>query len=144
MKTNKPTSMADTHRLSHRLQRGDVFADSCPSRGVLLHATSRWGVLVLVALTGGMHRFSELRRKIKGVSEKMLAQTLRDLENDGFVLREARPVVPPHVEYSLTPMGAELSTRVEDLANWIELNLPHILQARQARDAATADRPALA
>ncbi len=141
MKTN---TTVGAHRLSHRLQRGDVFAENCPSRGVLLHATSRWGVLVLVALTGGMHRFSELRRKINGISEKMLAQTLRDLENDGFVLRVAKPVVPPHVEYSLTPMGTELSTRVEELANWIEFNLPHILQARQARGSKTTAHPALA
>jgi DNA-binding HxlR family transcriptional regulator len=88
------------------------------------------GVLVLVALRDGMHRFSDLRRKIKGISEKMLAQTLKDLENDGFVKRDAKPIVPPHVEYSLTPMGEEISSRVEDLADWIELNLPHILHAR--------------
>lgn len=119
-----------TLKLSSRLRRGDVFSDACPSRGVLLHATSRWGVLVLVALRDGMHRFSDLRRKIKGISEKMLAQTLKGLENDGFVKRDAKPIVPPHVEYSLTPMGEEISSRVEELADWIELNLPHILHAR--------------
>ena len=98
----------------------------------MLHATSRWGVLVLVALREGMHRFSDLRRKINGISEKMLAQTLRGLEEDGFILRVSRPVVPPHVEYSLTPMGEEISTRVEELADWIEVNLPRILKAREA------------
>ena len=61
----------------------------------------------------------------------MLAKTLRDLESDGFVLRVAKPVVPPHVEYSLTPMGLEISGHVAELADWIELNIPKILKARE-------------
>jgi DNA-binding HxlR family transcriptional regulator len=109
---------------------GNVFAEQCPSREVLKHVTSRWGVLVLVALLAGTHRFSDLRRKIGGVSEKMLAQTLQWLEGDGFVLRVSYPVVPPHVEYSLTPLGQEVGQRVQGLADWIELNLGHILQAQ--------------
>jgi DNA-binding HxlR family transcriptional regulator len=116
--------------LSAKLQRGDLFAERCPSRDVLQHVTSRWGVLVLVALLGGTHRFSELRRKVGGVSERMLAQTLQWLEGDGFVLRTAYPVVPPHVEYSLTPLGVDVGLRVQALADWIELSLPAILQAR--------------
>lgn len=105
----------------------DVFSMQCPSRQVLKHVMSRWGVLVLVALLDGTHRFSELRRRIGGVSEKMLAQTLQWLENDGFVLRRAYPVVPPHVEYSLTPLGEEAGRRVKTLCDWIEENLPQIL-----------------
>lgn len=132
MKTNNPSDAPAHQKLSTKLRRGDVLSEYCPSRGVLLHATSRWGVLVLVALREGMHRFSDLRRKINGISEKMLAQTLRGLEEDGFILRVSRPVVPPHVEYSLTPMGEEISTRVEELADWIEVNLPRILKAREA------------
>lgn len=120
------------------MQRGDVFADLCPSREVLNHVTSRWGVLLLVALLGGTHRFSELRRKVRGISEKMLAQTLQSLEGDGFVDRIAYPVVPPHVEYRLTPLGQEVGLRVEALADWIELNLGEILSARQARQATQA------
>jgi len=112
--------------------RGDLFAERCPSREVLKHVTSRWGVLVLLALRDGTQRFSDLRRKIGGVSEKMLAQTLQWLEGDGFVLRVSYPVVPPHVEYSLTPMGQEVAQRVVGLADWIELNLPQILQAQSA------------
>lgn len=96
--------------------------------------TSRWGVLVLVALLAGTHRFSDLRRKIGGVSEKMLAQTLQWLESDGFVLRKSYPVVPPHVEYSLTPLGLEVARRVEALADWIEGNLPSIMEARKLRN----------
>ena len=129
--TNPP--LAGT--LAERLLRGDVFSDACPSREVLRNVTSRWGVLILVALSGGTHRFSDLRRKIKGISEKMLAQTLQTLEQDGFVLRVAHPVIPPHVEYSLTPVGQEVSQRVEDLANWIEQSLPQILSARETAQA---------
>ncbi|HSG24174.1 MAG TPA: helix-turn-helix domain-containing protein [Azonexus sp.] len=120
--------------LAARMQRGDLFAEKCPSRDVLKHVTSRWGVLVLVALLGGTHRFSDLRRKTAGVSERMLAQTLKWLEGDGFVLRKAYPVVPPHVEYSLTPLGREVAMKVEGLADWIEENLAQIIETRPASD----------
>lgn len=116
--------------LSERMLRGEVFSEQCPSREILKHVTNRWGGLVLVALLQGMHRFSDLRRKLSGVSEKMLAQTLQTLETDGFVLRVSYPVVPPHVEYSLTPLGEELAKQVELLVDWIEINLPRILDAQ--------------
>ncbi len=109
---------------------GELMATDCPSRIILSHVCSRWGVLVLVALRGGVHRFSELRRKIGGVSEKMLSQTLQNLEHDGFVERKALPVVPPHVEYRLTPLGEEVALQVDTLASWIEGNLPRIMEAR--------------
>ncbi|SIR07125.1 MULTISPECIES: winged helix-turn-helix transcriptional regulator [Sphaerotilus] len=120
------------------LLRGDLFAEACPSREVLRHVTSRWGVLVLVALRRGTHRFSDLRRVIGGVSEKMLAQTLQALEADAIVLRVAHPVVPPHVEYSLTPLGREVAERVQDLADWIEGSMPVIEQARRKSGAQPA------
>lgn len=123
-------------RMAAAMQRGELFSAACPSRDVLVHVTSRWGVLVLVALLAGTHRFSELRRKIGGVSEKMLAQTLQWLEGDGFVQRTAYPVVPPHVEYSLTPMGLEVAQQVEGLTEWIECNLHRILGERHGREAA--------
>ncbi len=116
--------------LAEKMQRGCLFSEKCPSREVLKHVTSRWGVLLLVALLGGTHRFSDLRRKVGGVSEKMLAQTLQWLESDGFVRRTAYPVVPPHVEYDLTPLGIEVARQVEGLADWIESNLPRILAAQ--------------
>ena len=122
-----PTSVAE------RLQRGDLFAENCPSREVLKHVTSRWGVLLLVGLLSGTHRFSELRRKVNGISEKMLAQTLQWLESDGFVERIAYPVIPPHVEYRLTPLGQEIGKKVEALADWIEMNLAGILSARKEK-----------
>jgi DNA-binding HxlR family transcriptional regulator len=114
--------------LSQQFMRGDVFSDKCPSRDVLKHVTSRWAVLVLLALKSGeTHRFSELRRAINGVSEKMLAQTLQVLEQDGFVLRVSYPVVPPHVEYSLTESGVQVAGHVVGLADWIEENISNIL-----------------
>ena len=114
--------------LSEQLMRGDVLAANCPSRDVLKHLTSRWGVLVLIVLEQRMHRFSELRRTIGGVSERMLAQTLQQLEADGMVSRVAYQVVPPHVEYSLTPLGREAAEKVRALADWIEVSLPRIAQ----------------
>jgi DNA-binding HxlR family transcriptional regulator len=92
---------------------------ACPSRTVLEHVTSKWGVLILVALVDGTLRWSALRRRIEGVSEKMLAQTLQTLEADGLVRREARPVIPPHVDYSLTSLGYDLVKRLLPLLEWI-------------------------
>jgi len=93
--------------------------------------TSRWGVLVLIALAQGTLRFSELRRKVGGVSEKMLAQTLLWLEEDGLVVRRAFPVKPPHVEYSLSALGQQVGPIIERLADWIEGNLPLIMHQRR-------------
>ena len=112
--------------LSDKLGRGNLMAATCPSREVLAHMTSRWGVLVLIALGSGTRRFGELRRMVGGVSERMLAQTLQWLEGDGLVDRVAYEVVPPHVEYSLTPLGEEAAERVRALADWIEVSLPRI------------------
>jgi DNA-binding HxlR family transcriptional regulator len=127
----KRPELAEPRLLAEALQRGELMSRDCPSREVLSHVTSRWGVLLLVALMDGMHRFSELRRKVGGVSEKMLSQTLRWLEGDGLVLRKSYATVPPHVEYSLTPLGREVGQRVEALADWIEFNLPNIMEARR-------------
>ena len=113
--------------LTQKMRDGDLFSANCPSREVLKHVTSRWGVLILVALREGTHRFSDLRRKMGGVSEKMLAQSLQALEQDGFINRMSYPVVPPHVEYSLTPLGEAVSEKVAALADWIEVNLPQVM-----------------
>ena len=122
--------------LSDKMQRGDLMAAECPSREVLKHVTSRWGVLVLMALEiGEARRFSELRRAIGGVSERMLAQTLQWLEADGLVLRTAYDVVPPHVDYRLTPLGVEAAEKVRLLADWIETSLPQIAAGWETRAA---------
>lgn len=116
--------------LLSQYERGDVLSDKCPSRRVLSHVTSRWGVLVLLALKdGGSHRYSALRRHINGISEKMLAQTLHQLESNGFILRTAFPVVPPHVEYTLTELGKGVTAQVSALAEWIEDNIHDIVAA---------------
>ncbi|MGW6202770.1 winged helix-turn-helix transcriptional regulator [Streptomyces sp. NPDC055089] len=106
----------------------------CPSRLVLEHVTSRWGVLVLAALLERSFRFSELRREVGGVSEKMLAQTLQTLERDGFVDRDAKPVIPPRVDYSLTDLGREAAEQVWALARWSERSLDAVDAARTAYD----------
>jgi DNA-binding HxlR family transcriptional regulator len=108
----------------------DVLEANCPSRQVLKHLTSTWGVLVLIVLLGGEQRFSGLRRRVGGVSERMLAQTLQQLEGDGMVLRVAHPVVPPHVVYSLTDLGREAALRVAGLTQWIEANMAEIAAAK--------------
>ncbi|MBW8819778.1 MAG: helix-turn-helix transcriptional regulator, partial [Streptomyces sp.] len=90
----------------------DVFAKACPSRGTLEHVTGRWGGLTLGALYEGSLRFNELRRRVDGVSEKMLSQTLQALERDGLVHREAQPTNPPRVDYELTPLGREVAERL--------------------------------
>jgi len=84
---------------------------------------------VLVALRDGTRRFSELRRRGNGVSERMLAQTLQQLETHRLVERRSYPVVPPHVEYSLTPLGQEAAAKVEDLIEWIQANLAALMPA---------------
>ena len=112
----------------------DVFARDCPSRETLEHATGRWGVLSLVALLDGTIRFNALRRRVTGISEKMLSQTLHALERDGLVLREARPTIPPHVEYSLTPLGKEVAAKLLDLIELLEGRMPDVLAARTAYD----------
>lgn len=130
-----PTSLRATLQASvdnSDPQQARLLAAECPSRTVLAHLTSRWGVLVMVVLLERTHRFSELRRAVGGVSEKMLAQTLDALAYDGLVLRVAHQVVPPHVEYSLTPLGREAAQRLEVLVDWIETNFPQIRQARDA------------
>jgi len=83
--------------------------------------------LVLHCLSEGVHRFSELKVKIEGISEKMLSQTLKTLEQDGLVLRTVYPIVPPKVEYQLTILGSQVATKVNELISWIERNIPEIL-----------------
>ncbi len=115
----------------------NVYDRTCPARLVLEHVTSRWGVLALGALTERTYRFSELRRRLDGVSEKMLAQTLQTLERDGFVLRCAYPQIPPRVEYSLTPQGEEAALLVSALVTWVERETPAILERQRTAGAAT-------
>ncbi|MFE6622030.1 winged helix-turn-helix transcriptional regulator [Streptomyces sp. NPDC057740] len=111
----------------------------CPYRLVLEHVTSRWGVLVLIELLERPYRFSELRRTIGRVSEKMLTQTLQTLERDGLVHRDAKPVIPPRVDYSLTDLGREAAEQVRGLALWTSERMGDVEKAREAYDARKAD-----
>ena len=122
----------DAQQLLDGWRLGNVLAADCPSREVLNHLTNRWGTLVMVALATGPHRFAGLRRRVGGVSERMLSQTLKDLEADGFVLRTAHQVVPPHVDYELTPLGIQAAERVVALVGWIEGALPEIMAGKMA------------
>ena len=111
----------------------DVYVRDCPTRTVLEHLTSKWGVLVLAALRERTYRFSELRRRVDGVSEKMLSQTLRMLEQDGLIARVAYPEVPPRVEYNLTELGREAAELLVGLVSFIERRMPEVMEARQTR-----------
>ena len=112
----------------------DVFAKACPSRGTLEHVTGRWGALTLGALQEGSLRFNELRRRVDGVSEKMLSQTLQALERDGLVHREAQPTNPPRVDYELTPLGHEVAERLLELIHFVEGRMDSVLAARARYD----------
>ena len=113
--------------------RGNVLAEKCPSRFIMQHLTNRWGTFVMIVLRGNTKRFSELRKEIEGISERMLAQTLQQLEQDGMVHRQDFQTVPPHVEYSLTTHGRQAADKLADLVDWLESNLEDILAASGAK-----------
>ncbi|MFD0311890.1 winged helix-turn-helix transcriptional regulator [Streptomyces sp. NPDC059517] len=118
----------------------DVFSRACPSRGTLEHVTGRWGALTLGALSEGSLRFNELRRRVDGVSEKMLSQTLHALERDGLVHRDAQPTNPPRVDYELTPLGREIAERLLALIHFVEGRMDDVLEARERYDTARGGR----
>jgi DNA-binding HxlR family transcriptional regulator len=110
----------------------DLFQVACPSREVFDRIGERWTALVLLALREDTQRFSALRRRIEGVSQKMLTQTLRGLERDGMVSRQVFPTVPVTVEYALTPLGRSLCGAVEALRTWAYEHIDDIAAARHA------------
>lgn len=120
----------------------DVFASACPSRETMEHVTGRWGILALGALAESAYRFNALRRRVQGVSDKMLSQTLQALERDGLVHREAEPTNPPRVEYSLTPLGRDVADRLMDLIVFLESRMPEVMAARSRYDERTTTVPA--
>lgn len=110
------------------------FTSGCPTRQVLDHVMSRWAPLVIASLAdAGPMRWSALRRRADGISEKMLAQTLRQLQQDGLIARDAKPVVPPHVEYALTPLGAEFAEHLVPLLAWIGAHADQIITGSHVR-----------
>lgn len=103
--------------------RYDVFHTDCPARGVVDHVTSRWGVWVLISLRSGGLRFYELRESIQGISEKMLAQTLRALVQDGLIWRKVEPTTPPQVTYGLTEFGRDIGEPLTEMFDRITRHL---------------------
>jgi DNA-binding HxlR family transcriptional regulator len=120
-----------TDHLAGQLARGQVFDAACQSRGVLTHLTGKWSVLLLIALRDGTMRFAELHRKVNGVSERMLAKSLQQLEAHRLLIRTSYPVVPPHVEYTLTPLGHEAAERMAKLTDWIEENIHALIGKKE-------------
>ncbi len=113
---------------------GDVFNPTCPARAALEVLAEKWALLLIHMLARGPARTAELRRQVGGISDKMLIQTLRQLERHGFVARRAYPEVPPRVEYSLTELGASLSEPITTLDRWVEHHLPDIGIAQRKFD----------
>jgi len=118
-----------------------ILTGNCPIRDVLDRLGDRWTVLVLHELATGTLRFSELRRRIADISPRMLAQTLRHLEQDGLVRREVFPTVPPRVDYTLTALGESFFERIEMLAQWAADHHDEVRAARQAYVAPSAHAP---
>jgi DNA-binding HxlR family transcriptional regulator len=116
----------------------DVFSRTCPSRPVLEHVTGRWGSLVLAVLTDGPVRFNDLRRRVDGVSPKVLTQTLQALERDGFVTRHQLTVFPLRVEYTLTPAGHDVAKKLLELIAQVEASMDAVLVSRQRYDGSAA------
>ena len=116
------------------MPKPDLFNARCPSRNVLDMLAQKWSLLILHSLVDGPKRTAEIRRHVDGISDKMLIQTLRDLERSGFVARRAYAEVPPRVDYRLTTLGGSLSKLVRALDDWVEGNFVAIHRAQQAFD----------
>jgi len=112
-----------------------VFSRNCPSRGALEDIAGKWGILALLALRENGFRFNALRRRVEGVSEKMLSQTLQTLERDGLVVREVHSAIPPRVEYTLTALGERVADRMKGLADLLEASVAEMGEARLRYDA---------
>jgi DNA-binding HxlR family transcriptional regulator len=121
--------------------RWDMMNAACPTRQVLDRIADKWTMLVISALEDGTLRFSELRRQIDGITQKMLTQTLRALERDGMVDREVRPTVPVTVRYTLTPLGHSLADAVSVIRAWAYENMDSIAAARDTYEPGTGAPP---
>ena len=117
----------------------DVYEDRCPTRMVLDRLADKWALLILDRLEGGPVRFNQLRRDIRGISQKVLSQTLKRLERDGLISRTVFATVPVTVRYALTSLGRTLTETVSALAHWAESNMDAVLEAQAAYDAAAGE-----
>ena len=130
-----PTQTAAQRRQAARIEY-DAFLATCPSRQLVDRISDKWVTLVLPALADGPQRYSDLARRIAGVSQKMLTQTLRSLERDGLVTRQVTPSVPVRVDYELTPLGHNLMQLLSSIKHWAELHMDEVLEARATYDRA--------
>ncbi|WP_102959939.1 winged helix-turn-helix transcriptional regulator [Mangrovicella endophytica] len=128
------TFTSPRHLCETASQRGNAFSADCPTRQILDRIADKWSVLILMILGDGAMRFSGLKRRIDGVSQKMLSQTLRSLERDGLVLRHVEPSVPVSVTYSITPLGQELVASLRSMIDWAETRMSDVLSAQRAYD----------
>lgn len=112
-----------------------VYAKDCPSRQILDRVGDAWSGLIVRSLADGPRRYTQLARHIPGISPKMLTQTLRGLERDGLVTRTVAAVVPPRVDYALTPLGEDLLGLMTSLQSWAERHIGDVITARAAYDA---------
>jgi DNA-binding HxlR family transcriptional regulator len=117
------------------LNKYDVYSKDCPTRLILDQISNKWALLILDRLSKEPVRFNQLRRDIEGISQKVLSQTLKNLERDGLIHRQAFPTVPVTVEYSITSLGQTLTETVNVLTHWAEENGDAVLSAQQAYDA---------
>lgn len=129
-----PTMTAAQRREARKVEY-DAYLSQCPSRQLLDRLSDKWVTLVMVALEDGPMRFSELARRIAGVSQKMLTQTLRTLERDGMLTRTVTATVPVTVTYELTGLGRSLLAVVAELKGWAESHMDDVVAARATYDA---------
>ncbi len=134
--SKSPSSCADTVRDYDAFQ-WDARED-CEVRQILDRIADKWSLLAIALLEGRTLRFGELRREIDGISQRMLTVTLRQLERDGLVRRTVYPVIPPRVEYELTPLGSTLHSTIQALVTWTEEHQGEIAAARAGYDARPA------
>lgn len=120
------------------VERGNVYAAQCPTRQLLDRIADKWTFLLLGTLADGPMRFNALRRHIEGVSQKMLSQTLRQMERDGLVTRTVEATVPVTVIYTITPLGRDLVAALQGIIDWAETRMPEVARAQAAYDARNA------
>ncbi|MEU5041243.1 winged helix-turn-helix transcriptional regulator [Streptomyces griseorubiginosus] len=132
-----PTTTAAQRREQARMEY-DAFIKGCPTNQLLDRLSDKWVSLVVAALSGGPMRYSDLSRKIAGVSPKMLTQTLRTLERDGILTRTITPSVPVRVDYALTPLGSSLAGLLTAVKTWAETHIEEVHEARERYDTETA------